>query len=57
MINNKNSCPICIKRGTCMFEDKLKKLEATKGNPLEITVDKCAAFLLDESVEVEEVEN
>lgn len=57
MINNVNSCPICIKRGTCMFEDKLNKLDATKGNPLEITVDTCVAFLLDESIEVENVES
>ena len=46
-------CSICIRRGTCMFEDKLNKLEATKGNPLGMTVDTCIAFLLDESVKVE----
>jgi len=33
-----------------MFEDKLNKLEATKGNPLGLTVDTCVAFLLDETV-------
>lgn len=56
MINNANYCPICIKRGTCMFEDKLNKLDNTKGNPLKMTVDKCEAFLLDESIEVEVID-
>lgn len=56
MINNANFCPICIKRGTCIFEDKLNKLDATKGNPLDMTVDQCVAFLLDESVEVEDID-
>lgn len=56
MINKENFCPICIKRGTCIFEDKLDKLEAVKGNPLAMTVDKCIAFLLDENVEVENPE-
>ena len=51
MINNEKFCPVCIKRGTCIFEDKLNKLDATKGNPLDLTVDKCVAFLLDEDVE------
>lgn len=51
MINNENSCPVCIKRGTCIFEDKLAKLENTKGNPLALTVDACIAFLVDKSIE------
>jgi len=57
IINNKNFCPICVKRGTCMWEDKLSKLEGTKNNPifLDITVDNCGAFLLDENVEVEDL--
>ena len=57
IINNKNFCPICVKRGTCMWEDKLFKLEGTKNNPifLDITVDNCGAFLLDENVEVEDL--
>lgn len=57
MINNK-LCPVCIKRGrTCMWEDKLYKLNGTKKNPIEfdITVDKCSSFLLDENVEVEDL--
>lgn len=51
MINNEKFCPVCIKRGTCMFEDKLSKLESTKGNPLSLTVDACVAFLLDEDAQ------
>ena len=54
MINKENFCPVCIKRGTCIFEDKLDKLEATKGNPLEMTVNSCVRFLLDETVEQNE---
>jgi len=54
MINSKKFCPVCIKRGICIFEDKLSKLEATKGNPLTMTVNTCTAFLLDESVEQDE---
>ena len=40
-----------------MWEDKLSKLEGTKNNPifLDITVDNCGAFLLDENVEVEDL--
>ena len=49
-------CPRCIKRGICIFEDKLNKLEATKGNPLGMTVDTCVAFLLDETIESEDDE-
>ena len=56
MINKENFCPVCIKRGICIFEDKLDKLEATKGNPLEMTVNSCVRFLLDETVEQEEDE-
>ena len=52
-----NFCPRCIKRGICIFEDKLTKLEATKGNPLGMTVDTCTKFLLDETVEDEEPED
>lgn len=51
MINKEKFCPVCIKRGICIFEDKLDKLEAIKGNPLEMTVNKCIAFLLDEEAE------
>jgi len=54
MINKENLCPICVKRGICIFEDKLDKLEAVKGNPLTITVDTCVAFLLDKTVEEED---
>lgn len=54
MINKENFCPVCIKRGTCIFEDKLDKLEAVKGNPLAMTVDTCIAFILDETVERED---
>lgn len=54
MINMEQYCPVCIKRGTCIFEDKLIKLEATKGNPLGMTVDTCTKFLLDEDIEQEE---
>lgn len=54
MINNEKFCPICIKRGICIFEDKLSKLKNTKGNPLGLTVDVCVAFLLDENIEQEE---
>ncbi len=43
-MNNK-LCPNCVKSGTCMFEDKLNKLEATKNNPLSITVDDCDQYL------------
>lgn len=54
MINMEKFCPVCIKRGICIFEDKLSKLEATKGNPLNLTVDTCSAFLLDEDAEEED---
>ena len=53
MINLEKFCPVCIKRGTCIFEDKLNKLDATKGNPLDLTVDTCKQFLLDEDAEEE----
>jgi len=57
IINNKNFCPICVKRGTCMWEDKLSKLEGTKNNyiGLDVTVNGCEAFLLDENVEIEDL--
>jgi len=58
IINNKKFCPICIKRGgTCMWEDKLYKLNGTKKSPidLDITVNGCGAFLFDETVEVEDL--
>ena len=54
MILKEKFCPVCIKRGTCIFEDKLIKLDATKGNPLGMTVDTCVAFLLDEDAEPED---
>ena len=40
-----------------MWEDKLSKLEGTKNNyiGLDVTVNGCEAFLLDENVEVEDL--
>ena len=40
-----------------MWEDKLSKLEGTKNNyiGLDVTVNGCEAFLLDENVEIEDL--
>ena len=46
MIINKY-CPECVKNGTCMWEDKLSKLNGTEKKPinLNITVDGCDEYL------------